>query len=166
MRTNFDFDPLFRSTVGFERVFDALRNAARVEQIDSYPPYDIERTGEDDYRITLSVAGFQSEDLTITAQQNMLVVAGERRNQPDGAQMPNAGQRQFLHRGLGMRSFERRFELADHVKVVGANLADGLLTIDLHREVPEAMRPRRVEITQRTGPSQIEGERSGPRRIA
>lgn len=109
-----------------------------------------------------AVAGFRSEDLTITAKQNLLVIAGE------GAKVPNDEQRQFLHRGLAMRSFERRFELADHVKVAGANLADGLLTIDLYREVPESMRPRRIEITRGTDQDQrqIESERKEPLRVA
>jgi len=157
MRNSFDFEPLFRSTVGFERVFDALRNG-RPEQLENYPPYDIERMGDADYRITLAVAGFRPEDLTITAQQNMLVISGHQRDPDKGEQ------REVLHRGLAVGGFERRFELAEHVNVAGANLADGLLTIDLHREVPEAMRPRRIEVTRSTGPAQI--EREEPRRIA
>lgn len=144
MRTEFDFSPLFRSTVGFDRMLDALRAAARVEHLDNYPPYDIERTGEDEYRVTLAVAGFRQDELTVTAQQNMLIVAGERRERGGNGQ--ESGQRQLLHRGIATRAFERRFDLADHVKVVGASLTDGLLTIGLKREVPEAMRPRRIEI--------------------
>ncbi|HYF07911.1 MAG TPA: Hsp20 family protein [Acetobacteraceae bacterium] len=163
MRTNFDFGPLFRSTVGFDRVFEALRNAARIEQLDNYPPYDIETTGEDEYRVTLAVAGFGPEELTVTAHQNMLVVSGERRERNG-----ENGQRQFLHRGLAMRAFERRFQLADHMKVVGANLADGLLTIELRREVPEAVRPRRIEIGTEpvSGQRQIEAERRDTRQAA
>jgi molecular chaperone IbpA len=158
MRTDFDFSPLFRSTVGFDRMLDALRAAARVEHLDNYPPYDIERTGEDEYRVTLAVAGFRQDELTVTAQQNMLVVTGERRDRAGNGN--EAGQRQLLHRGIANRAFERRFDLADHVKVVGASLSDGLLTIALKREVPEAMRPRRIEIggdEGRPGPRQIEG---------
>ena len=144
MRTEYDFSPLFRSTVGFDRMFDLLQHATHGGVDENYPPYDIERTGEDSYRVTLAVAGFKPDDLNVVAQQNMLVVVGERRNrtQADGGEP----QRQVLHRGIAGRSFERRFELADHVKVVGADLADGLLMIDLKREVPEAMRPRRIEI--------------------
>ena len=165
MRTEFDFTPLFRSTVGFDRMLDALRTAARVEHLDNYPPYDIERMGEDEYRVTLAVAGFKQDELTVMAQQNLLVVAGERRERNangNGAPADN-GQRQLLHRGIATRSFERRFELADHVKVVGARLDDGLLTIELKREVPEAMRPRRIEIgsAEATPRFQIEGEREG-----
>jgi len=159
MRTDFDFSPLFRSTVGFDRMLDLLQQATRGVSDDSpnYPPYDIERTGEDTYRITLAVAGFRPEDITVTAQQNLLVVSGDRRNRgEDGEQ-----QRQTLHRGIAGRTFGRRFELADHVKVVGANLTDGLLTIDLQREVPEAMRPRRIEIG--SGPAQAGRQR--PRAI-
>ena len=152
MRTDFDFSPLFRSTVGFDRMFDLLQHAMRggFEENHNYPPYDIERTGEDSYRVTIAVAGFRPEDLTVTAQQNLLVVSGERHGRGDGGE-----QRQVLYRGIAGRSFERRFELADHVKVVGANLTDGLLTIELRREVPEAMRPRRIEITAAGGTGQV-----------
>lgn len=144
MRTEFDFSPLFRSSVGFDRMFDLLQHATRGGVDENYPPYDIERTGEDSYRVTLAVAGFKPDDLNVVAQQNMLVVTGERRSRTEASS--GEQQRQTLHRGIAGRSFERRFELADHVKVVGADLADGLLTIDLKREVPEAMRPRRIEI--------------------
>ncbi len=143
MRTEFDFSPLFRSTVGFDRMLDLLRHSARggPDEHHNYPPYDIERTGEDSYRVTLAVAGFRPEELTVTAQQNLLLVAGGRHNGGGGEP-----QRQVLYRGIAGRAFERRFELADHVKVVGAHLENGLLTIELRREVPEAMRPRRVQI--------------------
>ena len=158
MRTEFDFSPLFRSTVGFDRMFNMLQHSMRGGAEENYPPYDIERTGEDSYRVTLAVAGFRPDELTVTAQQNTLVVSGERRGHGDGSEQ----QRQTLYRGIAGRSFERRFELADHVKVVGANLADGLLTIELRREVPEAMRPRRIEIGsgRAPGPRRIEGQRA------
>jgi molecular chaperone IbpA len=144
MRSDFDFGPLFRSSVGFDRMFDLLQHATRSGVDENYPPYDIERAGEDSYRVTLAVAGFRPEDLNVVAQQNLLIITGNRQNRAE----PNGGdqQRQVLHRGIAGRSFERRFELADHVKVVAANLADGMLTIELQREVPEAMRPRRIEI--------------------
>src|SRR3712207_989380 len=125
----------------------------------SYPPYDIERTGEDSYRVTLAVAGFRPDELTVTAQQNLLVVSGERRNRGEGGER----QREVLYRGIAGRSFERRFELADHVEVVGANLADGLLTVELKRELPEAMRPRRIEIGRggaAQGPRLVEGQQA------
>ncbi len=141
MRTDFDFAPLFRSGVGFDRVFDLLENATRVQALDNWPPYDIEKAGEDRYRITMAVAGFSQDELELTTQPNWLVVSG--RKQP---QQGEAEGTQYLHRGIATRSFERRFELADHVKVKDAWLDNGLLTIELVREVPEAMRPRRIEV--------------------
>lgn len=139
MRTTFDFAPLYRSGIGFERMLNALESSNRVTPIDNWPPYDITKADEDDYRITMAVAGFAQPDLTITQEQNLLVVAGQKRDEgkDDG---------QYLHRGITGRAFERRFELADHVKVVGASLANGLLTIVLKRELPEQMKPRRIAI--------------------
>jgi molecular chaperone IbpA len=134
-----DFSPYRRSTVGFDRLFDFLESAGRVEQ-DNYPPFDIEKLSDDQYRITLAVAGFRREDIDITALQNMLVITGRRADEnrnKDG---------NFLHVGIATRSFERRFELADFVRVTSADIADGLLTIELVREIPEAMKPRKVEI--------------------
>jgi len=139
MRSSFDFSPYRRSTVGFDRLFDFLENDGRAEQADNYPPYDIEKLSDDSYRITLAVAGFSSGDIDITARQNMLVVTGrkaENRNR-DG---------NYLHMGIATRAFERRFELADFVRVEGAELRDGLLSIELVREIPEAMKPRKIEI--------------------
>ena len=133
-----DFSPYRRSTVGFDRLFDYLENASRAEQ-DNYPPFDIEKLSDDTYRITLAVAGFKREDIDIVAQQNMLTITGRRsenRNR-DG---------NFLHVGIATRAFERRFELADFVRVSAADLRDGLLSIELVREVPEAMKPRKIEI--------------------
>jgi molecular chaperone IbpA len=137
MRTTFDFTPLFRSSIGFDRMLHALEAASRVETIDNWPPYDIAKLDENDYRITMAVAGFSQDDLTITQEQNMLMVSGRKAGEDGG---------QYLHRGIAGRDFQRRFELADHVKVVGASLADGLLTVDLRREIPEEMKPRRIEI--------------------
>jgi len=137
MRTTFDFTPLFRSSIGFDRMLHALEAASRVETIDNWPPYDIAKLGENDYRITMAVAGFNQDGLTITQEQNMLMVSGKKAGEDGG---------HYLHRGIAGRDFQRRFELADHVKVTGANLADGLLTIDLKREIPEEMKPRRIEI--------------------
>ncbi|TCV68675.1 Hsp20 family protein [Neorhizobium sp. S3-V5DH] len=138
MRTNLDFSPLFRSSIGFDRMLDALQAASRIETIDNWPPYDIVKTGEDDYRIAMAVAGFSQDELTMTQEQNLLIISGQKANAEDV---------QYLHRGIAGRSFQRRFELADHVKVVGADLVNGLLTIDLKREIPEAMKPRRIEIS-------------------
>jgi molecular chaperone IbpA len=138
--TTLDFSPLFRSTVGFDRLFlffeDALRrDAAEV----GYPPYNIEKTGEDSYRITMAVAGLGKEDLNVEARANTLLVSAKRREEvADNA---------YLHRGIAGRGFSRQFRLADHVKVAGADLENGLLHIDLVRELPEEMKPRRIEIS-------------------
>lgn len=137
MRTAFDFSPLFRSTVGFDRIFDLLDNAQRVSTIDNWPPYDIVKTGEDQYRVTLAVAGFGENELNVTQERNLLLVSGEKAASESSS---------YLHRGIAGRSFQRRFELADHVRVAGANLTNGLLSIDLKREIPEAMKPRRIDI--------------------
>ncbi|MBB3527185.1 Hsp20 family protein [Rhizobium sp. BK456] len=137
MRTNLDFSPLFRSSIGFDRILNALEAASRVETTDNWPPYDIVKSHEDEYRIAMAVAGFTQDELTITQEQNILFVSGQKTHAED---------MQYLHRGIAGRSFQRRFELADHVKVVGAGLADGLLTIDLKREIPEAMKPRPIAI--------------------
>ena len=140
MRSSFDFAPYRRSTVGFDRLFDFLENAGRPEQFDNYPPFDIEKLSDDSYRITLAVAGFRSEEIDITARQNLLTITGrksESRNNKDG---------NYLHMGIATRAFERRFELADFVRVESADLRDGLLTIELLREIPEAMKPRKIAI--------------------
>ena len=134
----FDFTPYRRSTVGFDRLFDLLESQVRNSAGDNYPPFNIERRGEDSYRITLAVAGFRTEDLDITAHQNLLVVQGRKREEsPEG---------EMLHIGIANRGFERRFELADFVRVERADLADGLLVVDRVREVPEAMNPRKIAI--------------------
>ena len=135
--TTFDFSPLFRSTIGFDRL-GRLLDEALVDEGSSYPPYNIEKTGEDAYRITMAVAGFGQDDIEIVAQENMLTVSGKAK--------PADEKTQFLHRGIAGRAFERRFQLADHIKVVGAQLVNGLLHVDLVREVPEAKRPRTIKI--------------------
>ena len=154
MRQNFDFAPFFGSTVGFDHVFDLLQSATQVGQTaKSFPPYDIERTGKDAYRIILAVAGFTSEELTLTAERNLLTVEGKRT-----AGDPQHEQREVLHRGIGAQAFKQTFQLADHVKVTSANLADGLLTVELVREIPEVMRPRQIQIggkVSERGTSQI-----------
>jgi len=136
----FDLTPYRRSTVGFDRLFDLIENNARAAQGDNYPPFNIERLSEDRYRVTLAVAGFRSEELEITAQQNLLQVTGRKEEQA------GVDRGKFLHVGIANRSFERRFELADFVRVERADLADGLLIIELVREVPEAMKPKTIAI--------------------
>ncbi len=134
----FDFSPYRRSMVGFDRLFDMLENQGRSPGGDNYPPFNIEKRGEDAYRITLAVAGFKPAELDITAQQNLLIVQGKKDAEAASGQM--------LHAGIAQRGFERRFELADYVRVAGAGLEDGLLSIDLLREVPEAMKPKKIAI--------------------
>jgi molecular chaperone IbpA len=135
----FDFSPLFRSTIGFDRLARMVDSATRVDNTaTSYPPYNIEKTGEDAYRLTMAVAGFARDELDITVHENTLIVTGK-------AKQEEAGGR-YLHRGIARRAFERRFSLADHLKVSGASLDNGLLHVDLVREVPEAMKPRTVAI--------------------
>jgi molecular chaperone IbpA len=139
----FDFTPYRRTMVGFDRLFDMLENQNRLSGGDNYPPFNIERRGDDAYRITLAVAGFRPGDIEIVAQQNLLVVQGKK-----GEEAPSG---EFLHVGIAQRGFERRFELADYVRVDSANLEDGLLCIDLVREVPEAMKPKTIPVgSQRT----------------
>ena len=147
--SRFDFTPYRRSTVGFDRLFDLLENQAR-NSGDNYPPFNIERRGEDEYRITLAVAGFKPADIDITAQQNLLVVQGKKRDESDD--------REMLHVGIANRGFERRFELADYVRVDGADLADGLLVIDLVREVPDAMKPKKVQIGGQPSLEVVDGD--------
>jgi molecular chaperone IbpA len=139
----FDFSPLFRSTVGFDRLSRLVDAATRGDEGVTYPPYNIEKTGEDSYRITMAVAGFSPDELTITAQENTLVVAGKIKNGEDNAR--------YLHRGIAGRAFERRFQVADYIKVTGADLVNGLLHIELVREVPEAMKPRTIKIESKAG---------------
>lgn len=153
MRNDLDFAPLYRSSVGFDRVFNLLNNAQRLQAIDTWPPYDIVKTSDDDYRIELAVSGFGDADLDITQEHNVLVIKGEKNEVKDG---------EYLHRGIARCSFERRFELADHVKVQDASLVNGLLRIALKREIPEAMKPRKIAIGksgEQFAPRQIEAER-------
>jgi len=136
MRTNVDFSPFYRSSIGFDRIFNLLENASP-QNGDNWPPYDIAKVADDSYRITLAVAGFGDGDLAITHEPNLLVVTGNRGRDEDV---------QYLHQGLALRPFSRRFELADHVTVTRANLENGLLVIDLKKEIPEEMKPRRISI--------------------
>jgi molecular chaperone IbpA len=151
MRT-IDFSPLYRSVVGFDRLAQQLETAT-ADSASGYPPYNIERTDENAYRIELAVAGFKPEELTIEVKENLLTVQGRK--------AANDEQRRFLHRGLAERDFERRFQLADYVVVTDAGLADGLLSVNLKRELPEALKPRRIDIvTTPASANLIEGEKA------
>ena len=136
---NFDYSPLYRSTVGFDRFFSLLDNVSNPETVSSYPPYNIERTGEDSYRISMAVAGFSEGDISIEAKQNSLSITADRNEEENS-------ENEILFRGIAARSFERRFQLADHVEVKNASLENGLLHIDLVREIPEEMKPRKISI--------------------
>ncbi len=136
--TTFDLSPLFRTSVGFDRLASMLASASRPEQGNSYPPYNIAAVDENQYQVTMAVAGFAEDDIEITTEQNVLSVSGQRADENDDAK--------YLHRGIATRSFERRFNLADHVRVTGAEMENGLLHIYLEREIPEAMKPRKIEI--------------------
>ena len=137
--TTFDFSPLYRTSVGFDRLASLMSSATRQDQGNSYPPYNIRITSEDHYRITMAVAGFAEDELDITTEQSRLMVTGQSKEEQEE-------QGEYLYRGIATRSFERRFNLADHVKVVSASLENGLLHIDLEREIPEAMKPRTIKI--------------------
>jgi molecular chaperone IbpA len=136
----FDFSPLFRQTVGFDRLFDHLAQTGGLEPAPNYPPYNIERTGENAYRVTLAVAGFSKDDLSIETRENALTIRGAQQSGPEGQT------REFLHQGIAARAFERRFQLAEHVFATGAHLENGLLYVDLVREIPEAQKPRKIDI--------------------
>jgi molecular chaperone IbpA len=137
MRT-FDFSPLYRSTVGFDRLFEMLDQSARLDPAPNWPPFNVEKIGEDHYRITMAVAGFSADEIEIMQQENTLLVSGQKSSEQEGGQ--------YLHRGIATRNFRQTFSLADYVKVTAASLENGLLTVDLVREVPEEMKPRRIEI--------------------
>jgi molecular chaperone IbpA len=153
MRTAFDFSPLYRTAVGFDRLADLLETAAKSEGASGYPPYNIETLGDNAYRIEIAVAGFKPEELSVDVKENVLTVSGRKTANDDG--------KRYLHRGLAERNFERRFQLADYVMVTDAQIADGLLQISLRRELPEQLKPRRIEIKSGQAPSDsglIEGQ--------
>ena len=143
-----DISPLMRASIGFDRLMNIMDSAARIDSGSvSYPPYNIEKTGDDDYRITMAVAGFGEDELEVTVKDTSLLIAGKKadvESKDEGAS--------YLHRGIATRSFERRFDLADHIQVVGARVENGLLHVDLRREVPEAMKPRRIAIASAAAP--------------
>ena len=152
MRTNMDFSPFYRSSIGFDRIFDLLEKANVPQNGDNWPPYDITKLSEETYRIVIAVAGFGEDELTITHEPNMLVI--------NGAKAENQ-EVQYLHHGLALRPFVRHFELADHVMVEGAKLENGLLIIDLKKEIPEEMKPRRIAVNAapaKKSSKRIEGE--------
>jgi molecular chaperone IbpA len=153
MRSAFDFAPFRRSTVGFDRLFDMLENSNLGQPQENYPPFDLIKTGENDYTIQLAVAGFKPDEIDITAQQNVLLVSGRKSEESDEKGSD------FIYRGIANRSFERRFALADHIQVKGADIRDGMLAIELVREIPEAMKPRKIAIggSQRSDRSAIGG---------
>jgi molecular chaperone IbpA len=157
MRSSFDFAPFRRSAVGFDRLFDMLESSAAAGAGENYPPFDLIREGEHDYRIDIAVAGFRREEIEITSHQNVLIIRG-RKGEDDGAD--------YIHRGIATRGFERRFALADHVQVSGADLADGMLAITLRREIPEAMKPRRIEIGGAVQPRHDRIEAAAEERVA
>jgi molecular chaperone IbpA len=148
---NFDFSPLYRSAIGFDRLASMLDAAHRTDQ-PSYPPYNIESTGEDHYRITMAVAGFDQSELSIEQEQNNLRISGSQTEADES-------ERNYLYRGIAARNFERRFQLADHVKVSGARLENGLLHVDLVREIPEAMKPRSIDIDVADSSRLIQGSK-------
>ena len=151
MRT-IDFSPLYRTAVGFDRLAQLLDTAATQDSQGGYPPYNIERTSENEYRVEIAVAGFKPEELNVEIKENLLTVQGRK--------TANDEQRRYLHRGLAERNFERRFQLADYVVVTEAQLADGLLSIALRRELPEQLKPRTIPIAQVQPAAQIEGEKA------
>ncbi len=146
--TAFDYSPLFRSTIGFDRLTRLADAAARGDGAATYPPYNIEKTGDESYRLSMAVAGFGAADLDIQVQENALLVTGKAKKEEDSAQ--------YLHRGIARRAFERRFQLADTIKVVGASLDNGMLHVELVREIPEAMKPRTITINAGARPQTIE----------
>jgi molecular chaperone IbpA len=141
---NFDFSPLYRSTIGFDRLFSLLDQYSGVDGAPTYPPYNIERTGENAYRITIAVAGFGEDELSVETRENTLTVRGSK----ESPNKVESDKREVLYQGIAARAFERRFQLADHVQVTGASLVNGLLHVDLVREVPEAQKPRTISISK------------------
>jgi len=149
MRT-FDLSPLYRSTVGFDRLFNLIDGGTNFDTSSGYPPYNIERLDENAYEITMAIAGFGEDDIEIEVKENALAVTGKRTE--------DKAERTFLHQGIATRAFDRRFQLADHVEVKGAKLENGLLTVELERVIPEALKPRRIEIKATDGTKTIENK--------
>ncbi len=144
---NYDLSPLYRSTVGFDRVLDLLDQASRGQTMTNWPPYNIEKMGDDQYVITMAIAGFSPDEIELVQKESQLFVTGQKKGSEEG--------KQYLHRGIATRAFKQTFNLADHVKVTGATLENGLLTVELRREVPEALKPRRIEIKSDSGAKSV-----------
>ncbi len=157
MRSAFDFSPLYRSTVGFDRLFDMLDQSAQLEPMTNWPPYNIEKMGDDQYVITMAIAGFSPDEVEILQKENLLLVSGQKKGSEEG--------KQYMHRGIATRAFKQTFNLADHVKVTTASLENGLLTIALKREVPEALKPRRIEIAASAKAVKTLGQDEQPHQI-
>lgn len=157
MRTALDFAPLFRSSIGFDRLLNLLESANRAEPAETWPPYNILRTGDESYQIVMAIPGFGQDEIEVVQHENALVVSGKRSGESSG---------QFLHRGLATGEFRRQFELADHVTVKGADLVNGLLAIDLQREVPEALKPRKIAIASTIGQGGTAQAKIGSRNAA
>ena len=154
MNNALDFSPLFRSTVGFDRLSRMLEASTLTDNGASYPPYNIIKYDENNYKITMAVAGFAEEDLDITAKENQLIVSGKI------TPKESLGEAVYLHRGIAERAFERRFQLADHIRIIDASIENGLLSIDLVREIPEQMKPRKIEIKTVKGTKTISGTKA------
>ena len=148
MRSAFDFAPFRRSTVGFDRLLDMLENSSASQSQENYPPFDLIKLGDNDFRIELAVAGFKRDEIDITAQQNVLIVSGKKREDSEDKGSD------YIYRGIATRSFERRFALADHIQVKSADMKDGMLAIELVREIPEAMKPRKISIGEQPAAEQ------------
>jgi len=148
MRTSTDFSPLYRSFIGFDHLAGLIDKASRSEKQSSYPPYNVELLAEDKYRITMAVAGFSEQDIDIESKDNSLIIIGTKavNSNADNKSKENTTPRKFLHQGIAERNFERKFQLGEHVKVIGAFMKDGLLHVDLQREIPEALKPRKIAI--------------------
>ena len=142
MRTSTDFSPLYRSFIGFDHLAGLIDKASRADKQSSYPPYNVELIAEDQYRITMAVAGFSQEDIDIESKENSLIIIGTKNTSANNKEKT----RKFLHQGIAERNFERKFQLGDHVKVIGAFMENGLLHVDLQREIPEALKPRKIAI--------------------
>lgn len=146
MRNSTDFSPLYRSFIGFDHLAGLIDKASRADKQSSYPPYNIELLAEDQYRITMAVAGFSQEDIDIESKDNSLIIIGTKQVTNSAKQESDKAPRQFLHQGIAERNFERKFQLGEHVKVIGAFMENGLLHVDLEREIPEALKPRKIAI--------------------
>ena len=146
MRTSTDFSPLYRSFIGFDHLAGLIDKASQAEKQSTYPPYNVELLAEDSYRVTMAVAGFGEQDIDIESKDNSLIIIGTKIVNTNQNSQEKQAPRKFLHQGIAERNFERKFQLGEHVKVVGAYMKDGLLHIDLQREIPEALKPRKIKI--------------------